>query len=89
MVDQPAPDAAPLAAGFEVGTVPMPPAEAPQATQAPEPSETSARFLEPMGTVKLAGGEQATEATETSQRFRRSVLSQDKSRPAWERKYVD
>ena len=52
-------------------------------------SETSARFLEPMGTVKLGGGEQPSEATGTGQRFRRSVLNQDKSRPAWERKYVD
>lgn len=53
------------------------------------PSATSQRFLEPLGTVKLTGDDQADVATETSQRFRRSVLSQDKSRPAWERKYVD
>jgi len=53
------------------------------------PSATSQRFLEPLGTVKLSGGDQADVATETGQRFRRSVLSQDKSRPAWERKYVD
>jgi cell division protein FtsZ len=53
------------------------------------PSATSQRFLEPMGTVKLSGTDQADAATETNQRFRRSVLSQDKSRPAWERKYVD
>jgi len=58
-------------------------------TPAPATSETSQRFLEPMGTVKLAGEEQGTRATETNQRFRRSVLSPDKSRPAWERKYVD
>ncbi|MEZ4388448.1 MAG: cell division protein FtsZ [Candidatus Krumholzibacteriia bacterium] len=52
-------------------------------------SATSQRFLEPLGTVKLTGQDQADAATETNQRFRRSVLSQDKSRPAWERKYVD
>lgn len=52
-------------------------------------SETSKRFLEPMGAVKLKGEEQPETATETNQRFRRSVLGSDKIRPAWERKYVD
>ena len=90
------------AAGQSVTMVPETPAvletptpmESSATVETPSPveisaSETSQRFLEPMGTVKLSGEEQNTTATETNQRFRHSVLSHDKSRPAWERKYVD
>jgi cell division protein FtsZ len=52
-------------------------------------SETSQRFLEPMGKVPLEPQQQAERAGATGQRFRSSVLSNDKTRPAWERKYVD
>jgi cell division protein FtsZ len=56
---------------------------------APEPSETSRRFLDPLGAVKLASSDQSDRPTQASQRFRSSVLGDDKLRPAWERKYVD
>ena len=55
----------------------------------PAPSETSRRFLDPLGAVKLGGDEQPAQPTHSSQRFRSSVLGDDKLRPAWERKYVD
>jgi hypothetical protein len=54
-----------------------------------EPSETSRRFLDPLGAVKLSGEDQPANPTQASQRFRSSVLGDDKLRPAWERKYVD
>ena len=54
-----------------------------------EPSETSRRFLDPLGAVKLTGEDQPASPTQASQRFRSSVLGDDKLRPAWERKYVD
>ena len=66
-------------------SVPTP--TAPQAEAAP--SETSRRFLDPLGSVNLNASEQPTEAPQPNQRFRSSVLSDDKMRPAWERKYVD
>ena len=54
-----------------------------------QPSETSQRFLEPLGKVKIGGDEEPRPGGETTQRFRPSVLGNDKTRPAWERKYVD
>jgi len=62
-----------------------PPAASPSAR---EPSETSRRFLDPMGEVALEGASQGP-AAPAGQRFRSSVLGDDKLRPAWERKYVD
>ncbi len=61
----------------------------PESETAREPSETSRRFLDPLGAVKLSGEEQPASPTQASQRFRSSVLGDDKLRPAWERKYVD
>jgi NAD(P)-dependent dehydrogenase (short-subunit alcohol dehydrogenase family) len=55
----------------------------------PAPSDTSRRFLDPLGAVKLEAVEQPAQPTHSSQRFRSSVLGDDKLRPAWERKYVD
>jgi cell division protein FtsZ len=49
--------------------------------------ETSQRFLQPLGSVKLQDA--APEPNPTGQRFRSTVLDDDKLRPAWERKYVD
>jgi len=51
------------------------------------PAETSRRFLEPLGTVQLDG--QPPQVRPVAQRFRSTVLDDDKLRPAWERKYVD
>jgi len=72
-------------AGGQARPVAAVPAEEP----APEPSETSRRFLDPLGAVKLVGSDQSDRPTQASQRFRSSVLGDDKLRPAWERKYVD
>jgi hypothetical protein len=68
--------------------VEVPPATPPEAAQ-PQPSETSRRFLDPLGSVTLDARPQPAEAPQPGQRFRSSVLSEDKMRPAWERKYVD
>lgn len=77
------------AAGGQARVVPASVSK-PMAPQAEAtPSETSRRFLDPLGSVNLNASEQPTEAPQPNQRFRSSVLSDDKMRPAWERKYVD
>lgn len=50
-------------------------------------TDTSRRFLEPLGAVKLQ--EETLDAPPTGERFRSTRLGEDMLRPAWERKYVD
>jgi hypothetical protein len=85
------PSAAPPPAADPAGSAPVgqdAAADAAEPDAGGEPSPTGRRFLTPVGTVPV---EQPTEPAEPprGQRFRTSVLGDDKLRPAWERKYVD
>jgi cell division protein FtsZ len=75
------------AAGGQARVV-EPSASVPASAPAPA-SDTSRRFLDPMGAVRIGGQDQPPTTAPAGQRFRDSVLGDDKMRPAWERKYVD
>jgi len=59
------------------------------APEQPTGTETSRRFLDPLGSVSLRDQTPPPGAQPAAQRFRSTVLGDDKLRPAWERKYVD